>query len=466
MPEPSSLYRRLFGTHHLESLLCRLGLHEAARQQLFGQLVQQCLRHAVWFGLAVHPDVDGDHLELVWDEVMIQLADAARAGRPGEVQDYAVRQLLTALTVSRGLPASPLDQEVVTLVDLAATRLGAVLTDRRLPLVEMFAYNRSLGRHYSARPADFAELIDWTTSTLEAARAGVAPAGIGRLLERLESLPAVVDQDLVQDEVQLVRPQAGLRPAATERQATVGRIEAFPPIPTEVRRCPQRLAEHAAAVELDPPARSFHLYQALLTDLESSGVLRFDASQVGQQKELPPLIESALLVHLLGLEPPGAEPLLGKAADRLLVHHFIPAAREVGAAQNRHEPLSGYLVSVLARALRPWPFDAPPLTTDERIVIMLTLSELATAKARKLLCAEKKHRSKHQEGEVIGHAADLALARLPDRITGLSPKLRIDRVSSALRYLNRVRRGEDPRTRDRLVVASLMERGVSNGRPQ
>lgn len=352
--------------------------------------------------------------------------------------------MLSALRSARGLVAAEPRPELAALLEPAGLRLCAAAGCRYVPLAELFHYNRSLDRHYSVHGESFAELIEWCVAAIEAADDGV---GLAVLVRRFVA------------DMQRLAPSR-LHPAVPEPPPPF--IEPDE-LPAAVARSPTALAELSAASAPEhgaEPGAGHSLvqrwYALLAAALGEPGRASVDA--VGTPKRLPPLVESALLVHLLGLEDRGRKAVVSAAADRLLVQRLIPAAHAVGARNNRHEPVAVLLVGVVAAALRPWSFAAPPLTTDQRIVLVALLAELATGKARKVLHEEKQHAGSHAHPEAMRAAINRALARWPGCVHEVSPKQRIDRVVAGLRYLGRVRRGAEPRARDLAIVAELLGR--------
>lgn len=439
--------------HPLEGLFERLGVSGAAERVLFDSSWRQLCRHAPLFGYADHPDVDGEHLEQVQHAVHEQLAAWARNGEVRAVEHAAVRAMLAALRSSRGLVAAEPPPELAALLEPASARLCEAAGCRYVPLAELFHYNRSLGRHYGVHGESFAELIDWCVAAIE-----VADEGGGRVVREPPAAGlTVLVRRFVADMRRLApsdRPRAVPQPPLPTVEP-----DALPPV---IARSPAALVELAAASAPEhgaEPGAGHSLVQswyALLDAELGEGFASVD--DVDTPKRLPPLVESALLVHLLGLEDRGRKAVVSAAADRLLVQRLIPAARAVGARNNRHEPVAVLLVGVVAAALRPWSFAAPSLTTDQRIVLLALLAELATGKARKVLHEEKQHAGSHAHPEAIRAAVNRALARWPGCVHEVSPKQRIDRVAAGLRYLSRVRRGAEPRVRDLAIVAELLGR--------
>lgn len=438
--------------HPLAGLFERLGVRGAAERVLFESSWRQLCRHAPLFGYADHPDVDGEHLEQAQHTVHEQLAAWARAGEARAVEHAAVRAMLAALRSARGLVAVEPRPELAALLEPASMRLCEAAGCRYVPLAELFHYNRSLDRHYSVHGESFAELIEWCVAAIDAAderapHAASEPAAAGL---------AVLVRRFVADMRRLVPSRLHL--AVQEPPPPIVEPDELPPA---IARSPTALAELSAASAPEhgaEPGAGHSLvqrwYALLAAALGEPGHASVD--DVDTPKRLPPLVESALLVHLLGLEDRGRKAVVSAAADRLLVQRLIPAAHAVGARNNRHEPVAVLLVGVVAAALRPWSFAAPPLTTDQRIVLVALLAELATGKARKVLHEEKQHAGAHAHPEAMRAAVNRALARWPRCVHEVSPKQRIDRVAAGLRYLGRVRRGTEPRARDLAIVAELL----------
>jgi len=432
----------------LDGLLDRLGMDGPVERTAFESSWRRLCRHAPLFGYADHPDVDGEHLELVQHAVHEQLAAWARSGAAQAVEHAAVRAMLTALRGARGLVAARPRPELATLLEPAHARLCAAARCRYVPLAELFHYNRSLDRHYGVHHECFAELIEWCVAAIERAREPPDAAG-GEPLAGLVRRFVADMQPLVPSE--LHEPEPEPRPRPVEADEATASLPGSPAALAELAAAsaPEQEAEPGSAQAL--VQRWYALLCVGLGELDDTS-----ADDVGTPRRLPPLVEGALLVHLLGLEDHRRKAVLSAAADRLLVHRFIPAAHAVGSKHNRHEPLAALLVGVVAVALRPWRFEAPPLTTDQRVVLVALLAELATSKARKLLHDEKRHAGTHERPEVLRAAVNRALARWPDRVHAVSPKQRIDRVAAGFRYLGRVRRGADPRARDLAIVAELL----------
>jgi hypothetical protein len=453
--------------HPLEGLLARLGSSDSVEREAFEQLWRQLRRHAPLFGYADHPDVDDDHLEQVHAAIHEQLVHWAQRGEWRAVEQRAVQAMFAALRSARGLAGESLEPELAALLEPASARLRMAVDCPYIPMAELVCYHRSLERHYVVHQECFEELIDWCVAAI---REGSSDAA-RRFIETMRALPP--------PRPAIVRDPDPPRPVALELRAEGrGLVEALvfrasevfitePPAPRDNQSSPDlaftspvSLAEFAAvtAPEYDAEPGSGHpltqhwyaQLSAALPDLTGAN------STSDQPKRLPALIEHALLVHLLGLDDRRRKAVLSAAADRLLVHRLVPAAREVGAKHNRHEPIAVLLVSVIATALRPWSFLAPELTTTERVILLALLGELATAKSRKLLHQEKQHADSHAEPEVIRAAVNRALSRWPERVHAVSPKQRIDRVAAGFRCLNRLRRGVDPRARDLEIVRELL----------
>ncbi|MCX4247376.1 hypothetical protein [Paraliomyxa miuraensis] len=438
----------------LEGLLARLGVNGAAERALFEASWRQLCRHAALFGYADHPDVDVEHLELAQHVVHEQLAQWARRGDARAVEHEAVRTMLSALRGAIGLAATPPRPELATLLGPAQARLCAAARCQYVPLVELFHYNRSLERHYRVHES-FVELVDWCVAAIEHARD--APPDAEGLTKQVRRFVAVV---------QHLRPNERRLPSAERGTEASARAKAVAEdLPPELVGSPPALADRAAASapahDAEPGAGYMHVlhwYELLGTQLDWGALERTGAEGVGTPRRLPPLLHSALLVHLLGLEDRRRKAVLSAAVDRLLVHRFIPAAHAVGSRNNRHEPVAALLVSVIGAALRPWSFVAPALRPDERIVLVALLAELATSKALKLLHDERQHADAHDEPQRIRTAVNRALARWPGCVHEVSPKQRIDRVVAGMRYLSRVRRGTEPRVRDLAIVGELLGR--------
>jgi hypothetical protein len=442
----ASLQSVLLQFRPLDPLLDRLRVRDPVARELFESSWQQLCRHAPLFGYADHPDIDDEHLDQVQDVVHRQLADWAQRGEVRAIEQAAVRTFLGVLRSARGLVATRPRAELATLLDPANAKLCAAAQCRYVPLAEAFWYNHSLARHYGVQRESFAELIDWCVASLQSAD------------------PPELVRRFVADMHRLEPSRFGDPPnEPDEPEPKFDVVE----LPDEVLASPVALAEFAASSapehDLYPgegyPLTLTHtltLHWEAILGAAASELLPVSAADVDTPKRLPGIIELALLVHLLGLEDSRRKAVVAAAADRLLVHRLIPAAREVGAKHNRHEPIAAYLVSVIAVALRPWSFAAPPLTCEQRIVLLALLAELATGKARKLLHQEKQHADAHAEPELIRAAVNRMLDRWPERVHAVSPKQRIDRVAAGFRYLNRVRRGVDPRARDLALVVELV----------
>ena len=459
--------------HPLEGLLARLGSSDTAERQTFELLWRQLRRHAPLFGYADHPDVDDDHLEQVQAQIHEQLVNWAQRGDRRAVEQRAVKAMFGALRSARGLAGESLQPELAALLEPASARLRMAVDCPYIPMVELISYHRSLERHYVVHQECFEELIDWCVAAIGEGSSD----STRRFVEAMRTLPP--------PRPAAVRMPDPPRPVAVELRAEGrGLVEAMvfrasspqdaagevfitePPTSRETQpstnlqfTSPVSLAEFAAATapqyDAEPGSGhplTQHWYAQLSAALPDLG----QHAAADQPKRLPPLIEHALLVHLLGLDDRRRKAVLSAAADRLLVHRLVPAAREVGAKQNRHEPIAVLLVSVIATALRPWSFVAPELTTTERVILLALLGELATAKSRKLLHQEKQHADSHREPEVIRAAVNRALSRWADRVHAVSPKQRIDRVAAGFRCLNRLRRGVDPRARDLAIVHELI----------
>jgi hypothetical protein len=422
--------------HPLEGLLARLGSSDSVEREAFELLWRQLRRHAPLFGYADHPDVDDDHLEQVHAAIHEQLVNWAMRGDLHAVEQRAVQAMFGALRSARGLAGESLQPELAALLEPASARLRMAVDCPYIPMAELVCYHRSLERHYVVHQECFEELIDWCVAAI---REGSSDS-TRRFIETMRALPP--------PRAAIVRDPDPPRPVALEPS-------------NEVFASPVSLAEFAAgsAPECDAEPGSGHpLTQYWYAQLSAAlpDLTGIHAAAMDQPKRLPALIEHALLVHLLGLEDRRRKAVLSAAADRLLVHRLVPAAREVGAKQNRHEPIAVLLVSVIATALRPWPFVAPELTTTERVILLALLGELATAKSRKLLHQEKQHADSHREPEVIRAAVNRALSRWAERVHAVSPKQRIDCVAAGFRCLNRLRRGVDPRARDLEIVRELV----------
>lgn len=481
MMTETHMYGRVFGEHHFGNLFATLALAASDERATFEALLAELDRHSVFFGCAAHPDVEDDILEEVWHNTLHNLGDSARRGARDDVQWYVTSQFLRTLRSARGLPCAPLDRELEALVESSVGRLAEALSWAYVPLREMFNYNQALSRHYAVNPQCFVELVDWTCTLLDedgaAGREGESSdsdsAGLwsGYHLCRQEidkcrrsasnpsgpvsqaapsaggSAPAVVlwahDQDIALPAWRMLVDQRPMTQAELHDPEILA-----------------RLTGDYAPPQDDPMGNGRFFTSAWQTifvdDVKRAGILAFDASSVGREKRLPRLTEAALIVHILGLEAPDRRAILSRAIDSVLVHVLLPSARAIGASQNRHEPIPGYLVATLARILRPWSFSAPPLTTDQRIVLIHALAELATGTSRKLLHAEKKHAARQADPALIRRAVNRALARWPKCVHSLSPRRRIDRAAAVFRYLNRVRRGRQARARDIAIVAEML----------
>jgi hypothetical protein len=362
MVSQSPIDRQFVGNRHLEGLFARLGLRAPAERAAFESLWQQFDRHAPLFGCADHPDVDTEHLDQVRHMAHEQLAGFARSGAIRAVEHHAVRVLFAALRDSRGVPlAAAPDPEVAALLEPAMARLCAAAKCRYVTLPELLHLHRSLRRHYIIHCEGFTELIDWCVTQLGHPD---PPDNVRRLVADMQRL----------------QPPAVRAPA---REPEGAHEWAGIELPADIRASPSALAKFAAthAPERDTePGSGYPLAQrwhALLRSTAQAAQLHVvSAEQVGNPRALPELMENALLVHLLGLEDRRRKAVLSDAADRLVVHDFIPIAREVGAKQHRHEPVAGYLVAVIGAALRPWRFAAEPLTSEHRIVLVALLAEL------------------------------------------------------------------------------------------
>lgn len=484
MMTDTQMYGQVFGEHHFGDLFSTFGLSQASERALFESLYHQLERHSVFFGCADHPDVQDDILEQVWEVTLQNLADSARRGAHDDVRWYVISQFLRTLRSARGLPCRTLEPELESVLEPAAARLAQALSWGYVPLREMFSYNQALARHYAVNPGSFEQLVDWTCALLaqgvtadpaprvdpdharerkqgwsgyhlcrrEIDRCHQARCDAPTQVPAAESVveapaPAVVlwahDQDIALPAWRMLVDQRPMSEAELHNPETLTRLT----------------AEYAPTEE-DPMGNARFFTSAWMTilvdDIKRAGVLSFDASSVGAPKRLPRLTEAVLLSHILGLEAPDRRAILSRSADGLLVHVLLPAARAVGASKNRHEPLAGYLVNAIARILRPWTFTAAELTTQQRVVLIYLLAELATGTSRKLLHAEKKHAERHADPAVIRQAVNRALARWPKRVHELSPRQRIDRVAAGFRYLNRVRRGRQARARDLAIVAEML----------
>ena len=427
----------------LDGLYSLFELEPGEQRERFARLWHQLHRHAPLFGCADHFDLDAEQLDAARMVNYRELARHARAGDQDAVERLAVSNFVSAMRSAIDLDAPRHEPDLDALLEEQSARLCEVAGCAHVPLREVFAYHQSLCRHYSIETAAFTELIDWIVAAI---RRDERPRALERFLTRARQLaPRPVDPP-EDDDHPLERDNfAELIPAATRANPVLLARFASEHAPT-----------HRGPVGAGQPFTS-RWYEALVADLSKAGFDELDASSVGQTKQLPELVHHALLVELLGLEDIWHKAVLAQAADRLLVHYLLPRAREVGASSNRHEPVAAYLVSVLAAALRPWSFDAPPLRVHEREVIVALLAELATGKARKLLHHEKKHAERHPEPDAkrLRAAVNRALDRLPARVHGPSPKQRIDRVAAGFRYLNRIRREREPRARDHAIVLEL-----------
>lgn len=175
-------------------------------------------------------------------------------------------------------------------------------------------------------------------------------------------------------------------------------------------------------------------------------------------KLFPPLLETALLVHLLGLEPHSA-CVLSQATDDFLVREVAPQMmREPHQLNAYSSECVAALVNVIAKALRPWPFQAPPLTTYQRVILCYLLSDLATAKSKKLLHEEKKHTHRRELPQVINNAVNRALKRWHRRGLQLSPAQLLLRAAAMFRYVRNIRQGVTPDELDTAVVIDCVER--------
>lgn len=452
----SATLQSILVSRPLEGLLDQLGVDPTPARGLFHASWRQLCRHAPLFGYADHPDVDAEHLEQAQRATHEQLAAWARQGDAQAVERAAVRAVLSALRSVRGLVAPQPRPELASLIEPAHARLCAAASCRTVRLVELFHYNRSLDRHYTVHRECFTELVDWCVTAIERAHEAppqAATDGFTALVHRF-----VADARRLEPiELRPTEPRPGPE-LESELDPPRGEPDALPPA---IAGSPPALAElvTASAPELTAEPGSSHplvqrWYELLCAQLPALDDV--SAEDVGTPRPLPPLVQSAVLVHVLGLENRQYKAVLSAAVDRLLVHRFIPAARSVGAKSNRHEPIAGLLVGVVGATLRPWSFAAPPLSTAHRVVLIALLAELATSKARKLLHEEKRHAEHHDQPGAIRAAVNRALARWPGCVHEASPKQRIDRVAAGLRYLGRVRRGTDPRARDAAIVAELL----------
>jgi len=511
----TSTYHRLFGPHHLSHLFEKYHLSTEKEREDFTSLWQQMVHHAPFFGCAAHPDIDIHYLDSVWSDHLNKLSLIAKCHGTHEVKAFVVYQFLSALRPSRGLFVKTPGPEVQALVDAGALRFKRIFPESTLPLANMFAYNRSLARHYTLHPGHFAQLVDWTVTLLgwtkaqessqqsekqhfttgTSALSGWSLCGIlipRRVLNdalkaswqdlhnvkatppppsKLPQVPSLKKESLQDDALCSFAvdddPELSFAYLEQDDSFMIEHVEDLvSSIPEDACRCPPWLAdiarEHALStiygeVEAKLGHDASYYWNRLLTEeINEAGLLPCHAEQVGQKKAFPPLTESALLVHILGLENPSQKAVLSDAVDHILRGCLMSAAKAVGGKDNRHEPVAAYLTSVIAKALRPWSFKAPKLQSVERVILLFTLAELATGKGRKLLHEEKKHAHKHEEPEVLRNAANLALKRWQYHLHASSPRLRVDRVASAFRYLNRIRRGKEPRARDLQIVADML----------
>lgn len=429
---------------HLEDLFRRHRLDDAAVRTRFAALWAAHVRHAPLFGTADHPDLDPETLDAVRDAACAELAAHAVEGRHDAVRQAAVRQLVRAMRTAGGLPGHALDAGLLAALRPASRELAEALGAAHVPLIETFAAHRSLVRHYDVHRDALAELIRWTAATLTEPE---LPRWAQRFVDDIRRAP-------LPGRHHPSKPT----PRPTPEPPTARGLDRLGDPP-----CPAALAALASAgapwIDAEPGTGgpiAEQWAQVLAARLDKAGIAAVGLAEQGEEKALPGLVESALLVHLLGLEDRRHKAVLADAADRVLMHHLLPMARAVGGRNNRHEPVAAYLVSVIARALRPWSFEAPRLSPAQRVLLLTLLAELGTSKARKLLHQEKKHADRQSAPGLIKAAVNRSLTRLPERQRALSPRQRIDRVAAGLRYLNRVRRGTDPRARDVAIVGELL----------
>ena len=398
------------------------------------------MRHAPLFGCADHPDVDPELIDAVLDQTYLRLAAQPASERDSGIRAQAVERFVAALASARGLPVYPLDAQLEHMLERAALRLqdaaGGYVAVR-----EAFAYHQSLARHYGLEKEAFDELIEWTSDALR--QADPSPR-LARFLARSRGTRPPHHRASPARPPKRAHARPSALPFALGELGLPTRLE--PGDPSALARIASAAAPKAQDDAGAGAPFSQRWYLLLCAELDTHA----------EEASLPPLVESALLVHLLGLEPREHKAVLSAAADNLLLHRLLPSARAVGGRNQRHEPVAVALVSVLAKALRPWTFEAPPASVDQRVLLLALLSELGTSKARKLLHQAKKHASRHAQPERIRAAVNRGLDRLPQRAAALSPRRRIDHVAAALRYLNRQRRGLQPRARDQAIVSQLL----------
>lgn len=232
-------------------------------------------------------------------------------------------------------------------------------------------------------------------------------------------------------------------------------------VPADALECPQALsrlvAAHQPALHENQYATEsglVHCWQHILTaEWHRSPIHTITTAR--NNKHLPALVETALQVHMLGLEPLFLTPILSQAADQFLMAE-IATNTDLLTQDNGLAWIHSALVNVIAKSLRPWSFQAPSLTVSERVILIYLLADLSTSKAKKLLHAEKKHAQRHAMPEVINNATNRALRRWHHQNLSLTPQQHILRFAATMRYLNRVRRAQEPASIDTEVVMDLV----------
>jgi hypothetical protein len=190
------------------------------------------------------------------------------------------------------------------------------------------------------------------------------------------------------------------------------------------------------------------LQEWLLEQLEQDRT--FEKRERDEIKSFPWLMRSAIHQLALGLQNPLTQSLRG------VLESVIRETRSVGGNQRR-EPMVVILISALIELLRPsdwWEVDElHPFTMQERALLYLILGVSNTSKAMRQLKTQRKY-AQHPElkkacSRVLKHWNRFSDDSLP-------PRRRMEKMVLLLFFLHRVRRGEQPREREKQALTECV----------
>lgn len=153
------------------------------------------------------------------------------------------------------------------------------------------------------------------------------------------------------------------------------------------------------------------------------------------------------------------------AVEIMLQRTVIPSARAIEVDGSPVEPVARLLSKALGELMtvpvkddpsdpkKRWPFSMPPWGTDDGRVLLYALGELATSHSITVL--ERVNKFKKAEAPDLADAAKTANDYLHNRRKRATPRERIDNVSAALHFINRVRRKQTPGAREQAIVEHM-----------